>query len=43
MLSWMGDNQASNEDGAYEFLMTHEDLWTRWVPVEVAEKVKAAL
>lgn len=43
MLSWMGDNQASNEDGAYEFLMTHEDLWTRWVPADVAEKVKAAL
>lgn len=43
MLSWMGDNQASNEDGAYEFLMTHEDLWTQWVPADVAEKVKAAL
>lgn len=43
MLSWMADNQASNEDGAYEFLTKHEDLWTQWVAPEVAEKVKSAL
>lgn len=43
MLSWMGDNQASNEDGAYEFLTTREDVWTQWVPEEVAERVRDAL
>ncbi|WP_299361179.1 glycine betaine ABC transporter substrate-binding protein [uncultured Paracoccus sp.] len=43
MLSWMSDNQASNEDGAYHFLETQEEIWTKWVPAEVAEKVKAAL
>ncbi|KGJ03108.1 glycine betaine/proline transport system substrate-binding protein [Paracoccus halophilus] len=43
MLSWMSENQASNEDGAYRFLETQEELWTQWVPDEVAEKVRSAL
>lgn len=43
MLSWMTDNQATNEDGAWHFLETQQDLWTTWVSPEVAEKVKAAL
>ena len=43
MLVYMSDNQASGEDAAYEFLATHEDLWTQWVPAEVAEKIKGAL
>ncbi len=43
MLAWMVENQASNEDAAYEFLERHEEIWTRWVPAEVADKVKAAL
>lgn len=43
MLSWMSDNQATNEDGAYYFLENNADLWGKWVSPEVAEKVKAAL
>ena len=43
MLSWMADNQATNEDGAYRFLETYPEIWGQWVPAEVAEKVKAAL
>ncbi|GAA0776329.1 ABC transporter substrate-binding protein [Roseibium denhamense] len=43
VLAWMQDNQATNEDGAYYFLENHEDVWSKWVSPEVAEKVKAAL
>jgi glycine betaine/proline transport system substrate-binding protein len=43
MLAWMSNNQASNEDGAEQFLKTQPDIWTKWVPAEVAEKVKKAL
>jgi len=43
VLAWMQDNQATNEDGAYYFLENHQDVWTKWVTPEVAEKVKAAL
>ncbi|WP_417686863.1 ABC transporter substrate-binding protein [Roseibium sp.] len=43
VLAWMTDNQATNEDGAYYFLENHEDVWTKWVSPEVAEKIKAAL
>lgn len=43
MLSWMTDNQATNEDGAWHFLETRQDVWTAWLPADVAEKVKDAL
>ena len=43
VLAWMSDNQASNEDGAYHFLESNEDVWTKWVSPEVAAKVKAGL
>lgn len=43
MLSWMVENQASNEDAAYEFLEKHPDIWKKWVSEEVAAKVEAAL
>lgn len=43
MLAWMGDNQATNEDGAYYFLENNADLWGKWVSPEVAAKIKAAL
>ncbi|SEL36275.1 ABC transporter substrate-binding protein [Pacificibacter marinus] len=43
MLVYMTDNQATGEDAAYEFLETQGDLWTQWVPADVAEKVKAGL
>jgi glycine betaine/proline transport system substrate-binding protein len=43
LLAWMTDNQATGEDGAKHFLKTNEDVWTKWVSPEVAEKVKASL
>ncbi|WP_134681042.1 glycine betaine ABC transporter substrate-binding protein [Paracoccus ravus] len=43
MLSWMVENQASNEDGAYHFLETYPEIWAAWVPAEISEKIKAAL
>lgn len=43
LLAWMGDNQATNEDGAYHFLENYEDVWSAWLSDEVAAKVKGAL
>lgn len=43
VLAWMSDNQAANEDGAYYFLENFEDVWTKWVSPEAAEKIKASL
>ena len=43
LLAWMADNQATGEEGAFHFLESYEDVWSEWVPPEVAEKVKAAL
>ncbi len=43
MLVYMSDEQAEGVDAAYEFLSRYENIWTQWVPAEVAAKVKAAL
>ncbi|MDI7861836.1 ABC transporter substrate-binding protein [Rhizobiaceae bacterium n13] len=43
LMAWMTDNQASGEEGAKHFLSENEDLWTKWVSPEAAEKIKAAL
>ena len=43
MLVYMTENQATGEDAAIEFLATKEDVWTKWVPADVAKKVKSAL
>jgi len=43
VMAWMSDNQANGEDGAKWFLQNMPDVWTKWVPAEVAEKIKAAL
>ncbi|MEZ5674685.1 glycine betaine/proline transport system substrate-binding protein [Thalassovita litoralis] len=43
MLVFMSENQATGEDAAYEFLATQEDVWTKWVPADVAAKVRDAL
>lgn len=43
MLVFMNENQATGEDAAYEFLATQEDVWTKWVPADVAAKVRDAL
>ena len=41
MLIYMDENQAEGADAAAAFLQTHGDVWTPWVPAEVAVKVKA--
>lgn len=43
MLAFMSDEQAGGEEGAEKFLKEHEDVWSKWVPADVAKKVKAAL
>jgi len=43
MLVYMEDNQAAGEDAAFEFLTSHPEIWTTWVPADVAAKVQAAL
>lgn len=43
LLAWMGENQATSEDGAYYFLENYPEVWSAWVSDEVAEKVNAAL
>ncbi len=42
-LAYMQDNKASTEEAAVWFLETYEDLWTGWVPKDVAARVKAAM
>jgi glycine betaine/proline transport system substrate-binding protein len=43
LLAWMTDNQATGDEGAKHFLKANEDVWTKWVPADVAAKVKAGL
>lgn len=43
LLAWMTDNQATGEEGARHFLQNNEDLWTKWVSPEVADKVRESL
>ncbi|TXI02409.1 MAG: ABC transporter substrate-binding protein [Pseudorhodobacter sp.] len=43
VMAWMSENQANGEDGAKWFLENMQDVWTKWVPADVAEKVKAGL
>jgi glycine betaine/proline transport system substrate-binding protein len=43
VMAWETANQATGEDGAKHFLAEFKDVWTKWVPAEVAEKVEAAL
>ena len=43
LMAWQADNQAMGEDGAVHFLEENKDIWTKWLPAEVVEKVEAAL
>jgi len=43
MLAYMDDADASYKEAAIYFLQNYEDVWTTWVPKDVADKVKAAL
>lgn len=43
LLAYMQDNDAEAEEAAQYFLRTYEDLWTQWVPEDVAARIKASL
>src|SRR5690606_17185396 len=42
-LAYMEDNGTTEKETAIWFLNEYEDMWTPWVPEDVATKVKAAL
>ncbi|MDB4022154.1 ABC transporter substrate-binding protein [Litorivicinus sp.] len=42
-LTYMGDNQASGEDTAIEFLLKEESAWNGWVSASALTRIKAAL
>ena len=42
-LAYMRDNEVEAPEAAVWFLQEKEDVWTQWVPEDVAEKVKASL
>lgn len=42
-LGYMQDNDADADEAALWFLQEYEDVWTSWVPEDIAEKVKVAL
>ena len=42
-LAFMQEEEVGTKEAAIWFFEQHEDLWTTWVPEEIAEKVKTAL
>lgn len=42
-LQYMEDNGADNEEAAIWWMKEYEDVWTEWVPEDIAEKVKESL
>ncbi len=42
-LAQMQETGAKADEGARHFLKTREDIWTKWVPADVAARVKAGL
>ena len=42
-LAYMMENDCETMDAAIWFLQTREDVWTKWVPEEIAEKIKEAI
>ncbi len=43
VLAYMQDTGATTDEAAQYFLKEYEDVWTKWVPADVAAAVKAAL
>jgi glycine betaine/proline transport system substrate-binding protein len=43
MLLYMQENEAEAEEAAEHFLREYEDLWTTWVPEDVADRVRDSL
>ena len=42
VMLWMTENQANGADGAKWFVKNMPEVWSKWVPADVAEKVKSA-
>lgn len=42
-LAYMRENETDEENAAIWFLKNKEDIWTQWVPEDIAQKVKASL
>lgn len=43
VLAWQDENGEDNENAALYFLQNYQELWSRWMPADIAEKVKASL
>lgn len=43
LLAWGDDNSANPEEIADRFFEKHPDIWTAWVPDDVAERIQASL
>nr|WP_067290198.1 glycine betaine ABC transporter substrate-binding protein [Marinobacterium profundum] len=42
LLAWGAENKAESEEVAEYFLKNYQDVWTTWVPADVADKVIAS-
>jgi glycine betaine/proline transport system substrate-binding protein len=42
-LAWGEDNKAEPKEVAEHFLKNNQEIWTTWVPKDVADKVIASL
>ena len=42
-LAFMFQNDADTQQAAVWFLREYDDIWSKWLPAEAAEKVRAAL
>ncbi len=42
-LAYMMENETDEKDAALWFLENKEDIWTQWVPEDIAQKVKSSL
>ncbi len=43
VLAWQDEHHESTREAALYFLRNYSDLWTQWVPADVAAKVKGTL
>lgn len=43
VLKWGDDNNKEPDEMAAYFFKTFEDVWTSWVPVDVAQSIRAGV
>ncbi|REG86983.1 ABC transporter substrate-binding protein [Marinomonas pollencensis] len=43
LLAWMEDNQADGEYAAENFMLNHEEIWSKWVSNDVKAKLDKAI